>query len=165
MTKRLLLTALCWLAPGWGWACGNDNEGDTADIVACDGSCSCEPETRTCSCQGGSTCLAECDGPCTLECEGNARCDIECPADCTVNCPGTAGCVASVGDDSSGVCNGTGDCEYFCEGDCSFDCPGASRCIVHCTEDADCEITSCGGPNGVTECEDNVLACRRDCAP
>lgn len=157
---------LSWLlAVTLAAACGDDVDDDgaaNADVVSCEGSCSCEPEINTCTCQGGSTCVTECEGPCTLVCEGNARCDMECPDDCTVECPGTAGCDALVGDDAQGVCNGTGDCEYTCLGDCTFDCPGVSRCVIYCAEGAECEITSCPM---VTECEGDILACRTECPP
>lgn len=145
-------------------SCGDDDDdGGGGAIVACDGDCTCEPELDKCSCLGGTTCVADCKGPCTIACEGNARCDIECPANCTLECPGTAGCEARVGDDSQGVCNGTGFCDVVCEGDCSFDCPGSAKCILRCAAGHQCEITSCGGPAGVTECPDGSLACRTAC--
>lgn len=134
-------------------------------MVACEGTCSCEPAQNKCSCQGGTTCTVECQGACTVGCEGNARCDIECPANCTLECPGTSGCDAKIGPDSQGVCNGTSLCEITCEGDCTFDCPGTSKCIIHCAPGHDCSITSCGGPAGVTECGNGVLACRAACPP
>ncbi len=154
-----------WLGLLLAASCNDDEaerrvDGETAEVVSCEGSCSCDPDTRTCTCQGGSLCETECDGPCTLQCEGNARCDMSCPDDCTIECPGTAGCDARVGDNAVGVCNGTGDCAFTCEGDCSFDCPGASRCVVFCAAGATCEITSCPM---VTECDGDILACRTDC--
>lgn len=140
-------------------SCGDD---DPVEVLECTGTCSCEEETRSCSCQGGSECVVGAASDVTLVCEGNASCDLECGVRCHVECPGTAGCAAAMGDDSTAICNGTGTCEYTCGGDCQIDCPGASACIVRCAEGATCEVTSCLGPS-LVDCGDGVLACRTDC--
>lgn len=136
--------------------------GDDIDVLECSGECSCDQETNTCACLGGTDCVIEGgDGAVTLVCEGNARCELECGVDCQVECPGTSGCAATMGDDSTGICNGTGDCDFMCDGDCSVDCPGASSCTVACAEGAVCEITSC--PDAI-ECDDGLtIACRAAC--
>ncbi len=141
------------------FGCSKDSK-ESVEVLECTGSCECDPDTRTCSCLGGTECVVEGADDVTLICEGNARCELECGNRCHVECPGTAGCSAEMGFDSTAICNGTGDCEYYCLGDCEVDCPGTSACFVYCPEDAFCEITSC--PQ-VEECEDGGLACRRDC--
>jgi hypothetical protein len=137
-------------------ACG----GSSVEVLECEGTCTCEQETRTCSCAGGTDCVVEGADDITLTCDGNARCDLWCGAGCVVECPGTSGCEASMGHDSAAVCNGTGNCDYECRGDCSVDCPGTSRCSVTCADGHDCEITSC---SSVEDCGDGVLVCRGSC--
>lgn len=137
-------------------ACG----GDDVDVLECTGECTCDEETNTCSCLGGTDCVVEADGAVTLVCEGNARCDLECGDNCTVDCPGTSGCAAGMGANSTGTCAGNAACDYTCAGDCSIDCPGAARCTLVCPEGAECEITSCPM---VTSCPNGVLACRASC--
>ena len=135
--------------------------GDTADVLECEGTCSCDQDARTCSCEGGTDCEVAGASDVTLTCDGNARCALSCEELCRVECPGTAGCEAVMGPDSEAVCNGTGSCDYTCEGDCTVDCPGASSCVVRCAEGASCAITSCGPM--VTDCGDGVQACRTAC--
>lgn len=156
--SRALLVAFFTLALS---GLGMGGCGGAADILECIGSCSCDDDTRTCACQGGSECVIEGASDITLVCEGNAACDLECDEGCRVECPGTAGCSALMGDDSEAICNGTGNCEFTCQGDCVVDCPGNSSCLVFCAEGAEvCDILNCGVP---TDCGDGVLACRTDC--
>lgn len=142
---------------------GCKKSNDQVAVLECTGTCTCDQETRTCTCSGGTDCaLAGEESSVTFECDGNATCDLTCGTDCHVVCPGTAGCTATMGDGSTAVCNGTGDCHYTCVGDCSVDCPGASSCTLTCPMGATCEITSC--PQMV-DCGDGVLACRNACPP
>lgn len=138
--------------------CGDDE----VKVIECEGSCTCDQDTRTCACQGGTECVVEGYDDVTLVCEGNARCELSCGDRCHVECPGTAGCNAEMGDDSSAVCNGTGDCEYTCSGDCEVNCPGVSRCVLRCPEDAECQITDCPAIT-LQECGNGVLVCRSTC--
>jgi hypothetical protein len=131
------------------------------DILECEGECSCDPDTRTCWCHGGTECVVEGESDITLVCEGNADCDISCEERCHVECPGGSHCVVELGNDSTAICNGTGSCDILCHGDCSVDCPGAEQCIVRCGADYTCTMTSCEG--GLTDCGDGVQACRWTC--
>jgi hypothetical protein len=135
---------------------------DDVDILECTGECTCDIETNSCSCLGGTECVVEAEGEVTLRCEGNARCDLQCGDLCHVDCHGTAGCDAQMGADSTGECNGTGDCDFSCAGDCAIDCPGTSRCTLACPEGASCSITSCLGQS-LMDCGDGVLVCRTSC--
>ena len=151
-----LLMSLCVAL----WAsCGDD---DGIAVLECEGSCSCDQDSRTCTCQGGTLCEVAGEDDITLICEGNAGCDLDCEARCHVECPGTSDCVATMGDDSTAVCNGSGTCEYFCEGDCSVDCPGSAQCTVHCNPGSACDITSCQG-GSLVECDSDMLTCRQTC--
>lgn len=141
--------------------CGDDS--GHADVLECEGTCSCDNDTRTCTCSGGTLCVVEGESDINLICEGNAQCDLQCEEDCHVECPGISGCTADMGDDSSAVCNGSGQCEYTCNGDCTADCPGSSECIVYCLSGFVCEITSC--EQDFQDCGNGVLACRTNCPP
>ncbi len=139
----------------------SDKKKKKVEVLECTGSCVCDEETRTCTCEGGTDCVLQGDAAgVTFSCDGNATCSLSCGTECHVECPGTAGCEASLGDDSTAVCNGTGNCFYECRGDCVVDCPGASRCTVDCAAGATCEITSCPQVN---DCGDGVQACRTTC--
>jgi hypothetical protein len=154
MRTALLAIALAWAL---GAACG----GNDVEILECTGECTCNPETNTCACLGGTECVVEASGDVTLVCEGNARCDLSCGDGCHVSCPGTSGCQARMGDGSTGSCAGTADCDFTCAGTCRIDCPGSARCTLQCPPGAECEITSCFGQ--LEDCGDGLLVCRTAC--
>ena len=136
---------------------------DDPAIVACEGQCTCDSDTRTCECMGGTTCVMEGGTDVTFRCNGNASCDFLCGANCTSECPGTSVCVAAMGEGSMARCNGTGRCDVTCSGDCRVVCTGNEECTLSCPEGADCAITEC---SQVIECEgQNAFACRTDCPP
>lgn len=138
-------------------ACGDD-DGGTAEVLMCtpEGACSCDEDTRTCTCTGGSTCALDGASDVTLQCDGNAACNLDCGMACEVICPGTTGCTSTIGDESSGVCQGTGSCDFTCEADCSVSCSGTSSCIVHCADGARCDRTEC---RGEVDCGGGVFTC------
>jgi hypothetical protein len=146
---------------GLAWGCGDGGD-SPGEVLECEGSCTCEPETRTCTCHGGTDCVVDGDDDITFECDGNARCGLECGTNCHVECVGTTGCDAVMGDGSTGVCPGTASCNFTCLGSCSVSCSGSAQCTLDCPEDGDCEITDCPM---VTDCGDGVLACRTSCPP
>src|SRR5688500_2266613 len=137
-------------------ACGDDD--GTAEVLACmpEGSCSCNEETRTCTCTGGSTCALEGASNVTLQCDGNAACHLDCGTDCDVICPGTTGCTSTIGDESTGTCQGTGECDFTCEADCTASCSGSSRCIVRCHDGSRCDLAEC---RDMEDCGGGVHAC------
>jgi hypothetical protein len=139
----------------------DDKKKKAVEVLECTGSCTCDTETRTCTCEGGTDCALEGDTTgVTFICDGNAACSLACGIECNVECNGTAGCSALMGDDSTAVCNGTGTCDYECLGDCVVDCPGASLCTIDCAPGATCEFTSCPQPE---DCGDGFYACRAAC--
>ena len=69
--------------------------GDDTEVLECTGTCTCDEDTRECSCEGGSDCAVEGADGVTFPCDGNARCDLSCGEDCVIECPGTSGCTAT----------------------------------------------------------------------
>lgn len=137
MTQRFLfLFALLLAAPLFG-SC------TATQVLECEGECTCDDSTRTCSCAGGTACVLEGADDVTFRCEGNASCDLACGVGCHVICPGTTGCTTVLGDDSSAECQGNATCNFTCEGDCEISCGGASTCEVTCADDCELEGTSC----------------------
>ena len=118
------------------------NCGSEDPILECEGECSCDYDTRECSCAGGTTCTLEGDDV-TFYCDGNASCDLTCGLYCHVVCPGTTGCTTTLGDGSSAECQGTATCDFTCEGDCDISCGGTSNCSVECHEDCEQDGLSC----------------------
>lgn len=123
----------------WFAACGDKG----VEILECSGECSCDEDTRTCSCAGGTTCAIEGAEDITFECNGNAACDLTCGVDCHVICPGTTGCTVALGDGGTAECQGTARCIYNCAGDCEITCSGASTCTVNCADDCTQDGTTC----------------------
>lgn len=111
-------------------ACGDDD----IEVLECTGSCSCDQETRTCSCSGGTTCTIEGAKDITFKCDGNAACNLACGENCHVICPGTTGCTVTLGNNSTAECQGNAVCNYDCEGNCEAECGGASTCNVTCAD-------------------------------
>lgn len=142
--------------------CNDDGDGD-ADILECIGSCTCDDDTRTCTCHGGTQCTIEGEEDITLVCDGNASCDLACGDRCHVICPGTTGCTAEMGDDSTAECQGNAECDYTCLGDCEVQCSGTPQCIVRCADGATCTITECDSQ--LTDCGGGIQACRTNCPP
>ncbi|MGM0556411.1 MAG: hypothetical protein ACQEVA_08550 [Myxococcota bacterium] len=136
VTLSLALGALSLLALP---ACGDgDPDGaENVDVLECAGECSCDQETNTCSCTGGTTCELEGGDDFTFTCDGNAACQLSCNS-CDVICPGTTGCTVSLGDGGTGECQGTATCEYECTGNCEISCGGTSNCTTTCSGDG-CE--------------------------
>lgn len=129
-------------------ACGDGN----VDILECTGECTCDADTNTCSCLGGTDCTVDAEDHVTLICEGNARCALECDS-CDVQCPGTSGCDAVIGDGSTGECFGTADCDFHCTGDCEVQCGSNTICTVTCgVEEAPAEL-----------CPDYLYVCGTAC--
>lgn len=117
--------------------------GSEVEVLECSGECTCEEETRSCSCAGGTTCAIDGADDITFYCDGNAACDLTCGYGCHVVCPGTTGCTTTLGPDSSAECKGTASCTYYCEGDCDVECSGASSCTVECADDCEQDGTQC----------------------
>jgi hypothetical protein len=140
-------------------ACGDDDEGDVA-ILECDGNCSCNDVTRTCSCSGGTECTIEGEGNLRFTCDGNASCDLNCGNDCEIVCPGTTGCTAEAGEGASFECQGNAICEFTCRANCSVRCAGAAQCLVTCDDTEPCNLDEC---QGSTDCGNGVFACGRAC--
>ncbi len=113
------------------------------DVLECDGECTCDEDTRSCSCAGGTNCTIDGADDITFYCDGNASCDLECGYGCHAVCPGTTGCTTRLGPDSSAECKGTASCTFYCDGDCDVDCSGAASCTVECHEDCDKSGTKC----------------------
>ena len=138
-----------------------NNDGDDVEVLECVGSCTCDDDTRTCTCQGGTECTIEGEEDITLVCDGNASCDLACGNRCHVICPGTTGCTAEMGDDSIAECQGNAECDYTCLGDCEVQCSGTPQCIVRCAEGATCTIVDCDSQ--LTDCGDGIQVCRTNC--
>ena len=138
-----------------------NDDGGNVEVLECIGTCTCDQDTRTCSCAGGTTCTIEGAENVTLVCEGNASCDLACGVGCHVICPGTTGCTAEIGDDGTAECQGTAECDYTCLGDCQVTCSGSPQCIVRCADGYACTILACDGQ--ITECGDGIQACRTTC--
>lgn len=139
--------------------CGDDDDGEVR-VLACSGNCSCNDDTRTCSCSGGTDCVLEGEGNVTFTCDGNASCGLSCGSACDIVCPGTTGCVAKAGPSAYFECQGNATCEFTCEADCEVSCGGAARCLVTCDDPDQCDLSAC---RGSTDCGDGVFACGRDC--
>jgi hypothetical protein len=148
-------------ALGVAWGCGPRDDENPGEVLECTGTCTCDPDTRTCKCSGGTDCVVDGGEGIIFECDGNARCSLECGNECHVSCVGTTGCDAVMGDGSTGECPGTASCSFVCEGSCSVSCSGSARCTLDCPPEGDCEITDCGGQ--VSDCGDGLLACRTSC--
>lgn len=136
--NRILIIALFALTAifaGFATGCG----GDDVEVLECDGECTCDEQTRTCSCAGGTECTLDGAEDVTFECDGNASCDLACGTGCHVICPGTTGCTTILAHNASGECQGTATCEFSCEGNCDVDCGGNTDCTVECADD--CELT------------------------
>lgn len=155
-----VLSLILMVAGGAVLVMCNDDDGGVA-VLECVGTCTCDEETRTCSCAGGTTCTIEGAENVTLTCDGNAACDLSCGVDCHVICPGTTGCVAEIGDDSTGECQGTAECDFTCLGDCQITCSGTPQCTVRCRDGFECTILACDGD--VTDCGDGIQVCRTTC--
>jgi hypothetical protein len=117
-------------------ACGDDEEDGGARILECDGTCSCNEDTRPCSC------------------------GLSCGSDCDIICPGTTGCTAEAGASASFECQGNASCEFTCLADCSVLCQGAAQCLVTCDDTEPCDLENCSGS---TDCGNGVFACGRAC--
>jgi hypothetical protein len=156
MMARLLRSGFVLLlaAPAFT-ACGDD-----AEVIECDGTCSCDAETRTCSCAGGTECTLEGESDVTFTCDGNASCGLSCGDGCNIICPGTTGCTAEAGAGARFECQGNAECEFTCLADCAVHCSGASQCLVTCADEASCNLSDC---RGSTDCGDGLFACGRAC--
>jgi hypothetical protein len=141
-------------------ACGDDDEDGGARILECDGNCTCNEDTRTCSCSGGTSCALEGEGNVTFTCDGNAACDLSCGSNCDIICPGTTGCTAEAGASASFECQGNAMCEFTCLADCSVLCQGAAQCLVTCDDTEPCDLDNCSNS---TDCGNGVFACGRAC--
>jgi hypothetical protein len=164
LASLLFSIAVAGLGCGKGSAMGNGGGGaggGDAGPYHCDGDCTCDKASASCTCQGGSTCASACEQPCSLGCDGMTKCDLTSPDGSRVDCPG-AGCTAHVGDGATVTCGSHGVCEVFCAGDCTLDCPGSSLCLVHCSAGKSCTITSCDMPGS---CPNEVSSCRTACPP
>jgi hypothetical protein len=139
-------------------ACGDD-EGEVA-ILECTGTCTCDNDTRTCSCAGGTDCVLEGEGQVTFTCDGNASCGLSCGDDCNVVCPGTTGCNAESGARARFECQGTAACEFRCHADCAVFCGGTSQCLVTCDDVNACDLSAC---RNSTDCGGGIFACGREC--
>ena len=160
--RRTLATSLAIMGLlAAGLAACKDDDGGHSEILECIGTCTCDQETRTCSCAGGTECTIEGEGNVTLTCDGNASCDLSCGVGCHVICPGTTGCTAEMGDEGTADCQGNAFCDYTCLGDCQVTCSGTPECIVRCTDGAECTILACEG--SLTDCGDGVQVCRTQC--
>ncbi len=118
--------------------CGDDGP----EVLECEGSCTCEEETRTCACHGGTECAIDGVDDIRFECDGNASCDLSCGRECHVVCPGTTSCAAAIGPQGSAECRGTATCVYDCDEDCEIDCGSNADCTINC--DDECESTGSG---------------------
>jgi hypothetical protein len=140
--------------------CGDDDDDDDVAVLECSGMCSCNEDTRTCSCAGGTECTLAGEGNVTFTCDGNASCDLLCGDDCNIVCPGTTGCAAESGAGAEFECQGTALCEFTCQADCVVNCTGAAQCLVTCEDEASCNLDNC---RASTPCGDGVFACGRAC--
>ncbi len=157
---RIACIALLALAAFGIAGCGDDDDDEGAVVLECSGTCTCDGETRTCSCAGGTDCTLLGEGNVTFTCDGNASCGLTCGDDCNIVCPGTTGCVADSGARARFECQGNAECEFTCHADCSVHCGGTASCLVTCEDMDACDLSDC---NGSTDCGDGVFACGRDC--
>jgi hypothetical protein len=138
MTRLLTLLFALTLSVFAFTSCGEDDDGvDDVDVLECSGQCSCDQETQTCSCSGGTTCALEGGSNVTFTCDGNAACELSCEG-CDVICPGTTGCTVTLGNGGTAECQGNAICDYECTGNCDIQCGGASQCSTTCSGDG-CE--------------------------
>ena len=140
-------------------ACGDDDDDDVA-VLQCSGTCSCNNDTRTCSCSGGTNCVLEGEGNVTFICDGNASCGLGCGDDCNIVCPGTTGCTAESGARARFECQGNAACEFTCHADCSVQCGGTAQCLVSCADPNTCDLSNC---RSSMDCGGGVFACGRAC--
>jgi hypothetical protein len=158
---RFVLPALMLVATFGVFACGDDDDDrPPVKVLECSGTCSCDAQTRTCSCSGGTDCVLAGEGNVTFSCDGNASCGLSCTNDCNIICPGTTGCVADSGARARFECQGNASCEFTCKADCVVQCAGAAQCLVTCTDPETCDLTDC---RGSTDCGGGVFACGRSC--
>lgn len=122
-----------------GAGCGSD----PADVLECEGDCSCDEQERSCTCQGGTDCAIDGASDVTFYCDGNASCDLKCGAECHVVCPGTTQCAATLGPAGSAECQGTASCEYTCDADCDIECGGNTDCSIECHDDCERDGDAC----------------------
>jgi hypothetical protein len=154
-----ILVLLCTFATLSVAGCDDDDD-DGVAVLECSGTCSCNDDTRTCSCAGGTECTLAGEGNVTFTCDGNASCDLVCGDDCNIVCPGTTGCTAESGAGAEFECQGNASCDFTCQADCVVDCQGAAQCLVRCEDEATCNLDAC---RGATPCGDGVFACGRAC--
>jgi hypothetical protein len=158
--RRLVDVALLSFVAASVVGCGDDEDEGNVRVLECSGTCSCNDETRTCSCSGGTECELSGEGNVTFTCDGNAACDLHCDEDCNIVCPGTTGCTAESGPGASFECQGNASCEFTCQADCTVLCAGAAQCLVTCTDEDTCNLDDC---RDATPCGEGVFACGRAC--
>lgn len=140
--------------------CGDDDDRGNVAVLECSGTCSCDPNTRTCSCSGGTSCALAGEGNVTFSCDGNASCGLSCGDDCNIICPGTTGCTAESGARARFECQGSALCEFTCHADCSVYCGGSTQCLVTCDDVNACDLSQC---RNSTDCGNGIFACGRAC--